>query len=161
MIDLLIEQIIEELANGNSNTLNELLVNELTDKQIINRLDNTRQQELENRKPDFELKGGMFIRAKVDLRGVSNSYNTPERIDIPKGTIFSLPSEGTNRGDVFCKLVEGECTKTLRGHNEGQIRVITPDNSKFDVVGLSEGVKTRYPYDLGLADKTCWEIVTQ
>lgn len=159
MKDLLLQQISEEVKNGNVNSLSELL-DSLNDKEILARLNENNKQILEDRKPNFELKRDMLIRAKVDLRGTSNSYNTPERIDIPKGTILRVPSEGTNRGDVFCKLIEGECTKTLRGGSyEGQTRVMTPESNKYEVVGLIEGVNTRYPYDLGLADKNYWEIV--
>ena len=115
MKDLLVNQISEELKSGNSQTL-DLLLEKLNDEQVLSRLNKMNLQIVEDRKPDFELKGGMLIRAKVDLRGVSNSYNTPERIDIPKGTILRLPNEGTNRGDVFCRVVEGECIVTLRGY---------------------------------------------
>ena len=161
MRDLLIAQISEELANGKTDTLNELLVNELDDKQVLSRLTKDSLAILEERKPDFELKGGMLIRAKVDLKGTSNSYNTPETIDIPKGTILRLPSEGTNRGDVFCKVVEGECIVHVRSmyrDTNGETRVIKADDT-YSVVGLRVGVKTRYPYHLGSADKNCWEIV--
>mgnify|MGYP003348754579 FL=1 len=159
MKDLLVNQISEELKSGNSQTL-DLLLEKLNDEQVLSRLNTMNLQIVEDRKPDFELKGGMLIRAKVDLRGVSNSYNTPERIDIPKGTILRLPSEGTNRGDVFCRVVEGECIVTLRGYYEGEKRQIKAGDT-YSVVGLSEGVKTRCPYDLGVADKNSWEIVTQ
>jgi hypothetical protein len=161
MRDLLIAQISEELANGKTDTLNELLVNELNDKQVLSRLTKDSLAILEERKPDFELKGGMLIRAKVDLKGTSNSYNTPETIDIPKGTILRLPSDGTNRGDVFCKVVEGECIVHCR-HPYGYVGEPTraiKGGDTYSVVGLSVGVKTRCPYDLGLADKNCWEIV--
>ena len=161
MRDLLIKQIADELASGNTDTLNEILVNELNDKQVLSRLTKDSLNILEERKPDFQLKGGMLIRAKKDLRGTSNSYNTPETIDIPKGTILMLPSDGTNRGDVFCHVVEGECIVHVRStyrDTNGETRVIK-GGDKYSVVGLREGVNTRYPYDLGLADKTCWEIV--
>jgi len=161
MRDLLIKQISEELANGKTDTLNEILVNELDDKQVLSRLTKDSLDILEERKPDFELRGGMLIRAKKDLRGTSNSYNTPERIDIPKGTILKVPLEGTRMGDVFCSVVEGECVVHVRSmyrDTNGETSVIrNGDNNNR--VGLNEGVKTRCPYDLGVADKTCWEIV--
>jgi hypothetical protein len=161
MRDLLIKQISDELASGNTDTLNEILVNELDDKQVLSRLTKDSLVILEERKPDFELRGSMLIRAKKDLKGVSNSYNTPERIDIPMGTILRLPKDGTNRGDVFCSVVEGECVVHVRNmyrDTDGETRVIKGGDT-YSVVGLYSGHKTRYPYDLGLADKTCWEIV--
>lgn len=160
MKDLLIKQIADELASGNSETL-EVIIYALDDKQVLSKLNKLNLTILEDRKPDFELKGGMLIRAKKDLGGTSNSYNTPERIDIPKGTILRLPNDGTNRGDVFCSVVEGECIVHVRSmyrNTDGETRVIKGGDT-HRVVGLYEGVKTRYPYDLGLADKTCWEIV--
>ena len=161
MRDLLIKQIVEELASGKTDTLNEILENRLTDNQVLSRLSNDNLNILEDRKPNFKLKDGMLIRAKKDLKGVSNSYNTPERIDIPKGTILKVPLEGTRIGDVFCSVVEGECVVHVRSmyrDTNGETRVIrNGDNNNR--VGLNEGVKTSYPYDLGVADKTCWEIV--
>jgi hypothetical protein len=137
------------------------LVNELDDTQILSRLTNENLAILEERKPNFELKDGMLIRAKIDLRGTSNSYNTPERIDIPKGTILSVPSEGTNRGDVFCRVVEGECIVHCRSmyREPSEPTRAIKGGDIYSRVGLNEGVKTRYPYDLGLADKNFWEIV--
>ena len=161
MRDLLIKQIADELASGNTDTLNEILVNELDDKQVLSRLTKDSLDIIEERKPNFELKGDMLIRAKKDLKGTSNSYNTPETIDIPKGTILRLPSSGTNRGDVFCSVVEGECIVHVRSmyrDTNGETSIIK-GGDKYSVVGLREGVKTRCPYDLGVADKTCWEIV--
>lgn len=161
MRDLLIKQIAEELASGNSNTLNEILESELDDKKVLKRLTKDNLNILEERKPDFKLKEGMLIRAKKDLKGVSNSYSTPERIDIPKGTILKVPIEGTRLGDVFCSVVEGECVVHLRSmyrDTNGETKIIrNGDNNNR--VGLTEGVKTRYPHDLGTADKTCWEII--
>lgn len=161
MRDLLIKQIAEELASGNSNTLNEILESELDDKKVLKRLTKDNLNILEERKPDFKLKEGMLIRAKKDLKGVSNSYSTPERIDIPKGTILKVPLEGTRMGDVFCSVVEGECVvhvRSMHRDTNGETRVIrNGDNNNR--VGLAEGVKTSYPHDLGTADKTCWEII--
>jgi hypothetical protein len=161
MRDLLIKQITDELASGKTDTLNEILASELDEKKILKRLTKENLAILEERKPNFELKGGMLIRAKKDLTGTSNSYNTPERIDIPKGSILKLPNGGTNRGDVFCSLVEGQCVVHLRSmyrDTNGETSIINGgDNHR--VVGLREGVETRYPCDLGLADKTCWEII--
>ena len=160
MKDLLVKQIADELASGNSETL-DVIINVLDDKQVLSKLNKVNLAILEDRKPDFELRGGMLIRAKKDLRGVSNSYNTPERIDIPKGTILRLPKDGTNRSDVFCSVVEGECIVHVRSmyrDTDGETRVIKGGDT-HSVVGLREGNKTSYPYDLGVADKTCWEIV--
>jgi len=157
MKDLLIKQIADEIKTGETTTLDKLLVDF---KNVLGLLNEDNLKILEDRKPNFELKGGMLIRAKKDLIGVSNSYNTPERIDIPKGVILEIPTQGTDRGDVFCKLIEGKCEKTLRGGSyEGQISVMTPESNRFEVVGLRQGVDTRYPCDLGLADKNFWEIV--
>jgi len=157
MKDLLIKQITEEIEKGNTSTLDKLLGDE---KQILSLLNKDNLNIIEDKKPDFVLEGGMLIRAKKDLTGTSNCYNTPERIDIPKGTILQIPSEGTNRGDVFCRLIEGECIKILRGgSHDGEIRIMKPEDNRFDVVGLREGVNTRYPYDLGVAQKEFWELV--
>ena len=161
MRDLLIKQIAEELASGNSNTLNEILESELDDKKVLKRLTKDNLNILEERKPDFKLKEGMLIRAKKDLKGVSNSYSTPERIDIPKGTILKVPIEGTRLGDVFCSVVEGECVVHLRSmyrDTNGETKIIRNGDNN-NTVGLTEGVKTSYPHDLGTADKTCWEII--
>jgi len=152
MKDLLIEQISEELNSGNTNTL-EMLLSKLEEKQILDNLNVEKKQIFEDRKPNFSLKEGMLIKAKADLRGVSNSYNTPERIDITKGTVLRVPNSGTNRGDVFCDVVEGECIKHCRGYSEGEKINVS------DSVGLTQGVNTRCPYDLGVADKLFWEIV--
>lgn len=160
MKDLLIKQIADELASGNSETL-DVIINVLDDKQVLSKLNKVNLAILEDRKPDFELKGGMLIRAKKDLKGVSNSYNTPERIEIPMGTILRLPKDGTSRGDVFCSVVEGECVVHVRNmyrDTDGETRVIKGGDT-HSVVGLFSGHKTRYPYDLGLADKNCWEII--
>ena len=102
-------------------------------------------------------KKGMLIRAKKDLRGVSNSYNTPERIEIKKGTLLVVPGEGTRFGDCFCKIREGKAIKHCRGYNEGEKREMTPENSSRDVIGLGEGYKTA-PYSLGQIDTDFWEI---
>jgi hypothetical protein len=152
MKDLLFKQI----TDGDNNTLS-IILSKLDDKIIKGLLSEKNLQILEDSKPDFALKQGMLIRAKKDLRGVSNSYNTPERIDILKGTILILPSEGTNRGDVFTTIYEGECIIHLRGLCEGEKKKLD-GSCAFSKIGLSEGVKTSYPCDLGMAQKDCWEI---
>jgi hypothetical protein len=162
MKDLLINQITDELASGNSETL-DVIINALDDKQVLSKLSKVNLQIVEDRKPNFELKGGMFIRAKVDLRGVSNSYNTPETISVPKGTILKVPNQGTNRGDVFCSVIEGECIVYCRSmySDPKELTRVIKGGDTHSPVGLREGVNTRYPYDLGLADKSFWEIVEE
>jgi hypothetical protein len=98
------------------------------------------------------------IKALRQLKGVSSSYSTPERIDIPAGTILKVPSSGTNRGDLFCEIIEGEPIVHCRGYNNDKPRTMSP-NSWTDKVGLSEGFNSRYPYDLGVINTDCWEII--
>lgn len=93
----------------------------------------------------IKLVRGMQIKALEDLRGVSNSYNTPERIDISKGTILLIPREGYANGDVFCKIISGECIKTVRPSGE---KVKLRINHSGDVVGLSGGHESA-AYGLG------------
>ena len=109
-------------------------------------------------KIDNKLKSGDLIKAKTNLRGVTNSYNTPERINISKGTILRVPSEGTRMGDVFCTLVEGECTYEQRPISDGEKTNSMKIGSK---VGLSQGHKSYGPYDLGKIDSTAWEKVNK
>lgn len=101
----------------------------------------------------IQAKGGMLIRAKKDLRGVSNSYNTPERIDIKKGTLLLVPPSGTRMGDCFCNLAEGKATLHCRGHNEGELEELKPNAT----IGLREGYSDA-PYSLGTIDTECWDI---
>ena len=86
MKELLIKQIAEEIEKGNLTTLNKMLLDE---KQILSLLNEDNLKIVEDMKPTFAVKSGMRIRAKKDLIGVSNSYNTPERIEIPKGVVLN------------------------------------------------------------------------
>ena len=101
----------------------------------------------------IQAKRGMLIRAKKDLRGVSNSYNTPERIDIKKGTLLLVPPSATRMGDCFCNLVEGKAILHCRGHNKGKVEELKSN----DTIGLREGYSDA-PYSLGTIDTDCWDI---
>lgn len=104
----------------------------------------------------YTLQGGEKIKALKDLKGHSDSFNTPERIVIFKNTILQVPKQGTMRGDVFATVMEGDCKITLRGYCEGQIRNLKP----HEKVGLSEGhIFPPSPYSLGSVDLNMWEII--
>lgn len=100
---------------------------------------------------------GMKIRAKRDIRGVSDSYNTPERIDIKEGAVLLVPASGTRFGDCFCKLLEGvailHCRESF-GFSNGKTREIGSN----DKIGLKEGYETA-PYSLGRIDTEVWEVL--
>jgi len=100
------------------------------------------------------------IKALCQLKGVSSNYNTPERIDIPAGTILKVPASGTSRGDLFCEIIEGEPIVHCRGYNKDKPRTMSPKNFT-DTVGLREGYNSRYPYDLGVINTDCWEIIKE
>ena len=115
----------------------------------------------------ISLRKGMLLKAIIDTVGCSDSYNTPETIDIPKGTIISVPSQGTRMGDVFCELIEGVAFLHSRSPStEGQLRELKPktDNDGkpwVDVIGLIPrgGYKMGGgPWALGKIDLNVWEI---
>lgn len=108
---------------------------------------------------EYLLSHGVVIRAKKDLRAKSSSWNTPENIDVPKGTTLMVMATANN-GDVFVKLMEGVCTLHSRARDrEGEtieLRVNTYGGSDFI---LNQGHKSRHPYDWGLIDLEFWEVV--
>lgn len=101
----------------------------------------------------FNLEKGMIIRAKKDLKGCTNSFNTPETVFIEKGTTLKIPEYGTRMGDVFTTLIDGVATYVSRSPSNkgGHIEATT--------VGLQEGHESNYPQDLGQADIDSWEVV--
>jgi hypothetical protein len=149
--DLLEKEILNDAKNGDTTVLAEILAS-LSDEYVFASLSDKGQESLNWE----ELKIGDKIVALRDTRGISNSYNTPERIDISEGTMLHVYSDGTNRGDVFTKFVSGKAIKHLRGGSyEGQQR----EQVSGDIVGLSgDGHKTRYPYDLGIVDLRVWGV---
>jgi hypothetical protein len=100
---------------------------------------------------------GMKIRARRDVRGVSSSYNTPERIDINEGAVLLVPASGTRFGDCFCRLLEGVAIVNCRGIYEGKKREVQINNN-MDVIGLVEGYEAA-PYSLGRIDTEVWEVL--
>jgi hypothetical protein len=92
------------------------------------------------------LNEGDTITALVNTIGVTNSYNRPERIDIPKGTVLQVPPSGTRMGDVFCNIVEGTAKCGDRTFK------------RFDIVGLGSNHKTSSPWDLGSVEDSVWKI---
>jgi len=106
-----------------------------------------------------KLKGGMIIKSTKPLSGVSDSYNTPERIDIPEGTILKVPSQATRMGDVFCDIVEGEVTvhkRNMYGEDPGPKKT---SNCKVGLIGgygMGGG-----PHILGSIVNQEWKILTE
>ena len=150
-LELLEKQILRDAKNGDTTVLAEIL-GMLDDNQIWNSLSDENQE----RSNFQQLKGGERIKALEDLTGVSNSYNTPERIDIPEGTVLRVGSSGTRFGDCFCTLLEGAPILHCRGRGiEGQKKEMQVGSSR---IGLSEGYKTA-PYSLGQIDLRVWEII--
>jgi hypothetical protein len=148
--ELLEKQIIEDSKNGDTTVLAEIL-SQLPDEVVFGSLSD-KNQELSK----YEvLKGGDNITALVDLQGVSTSFNTPELIKIPKGTILQVPHQGTSRGDVFCTIADGKATliSRARGSEGEEIEL-----KRFAKVGLRMGHKTRCPYDLGMVETSKWKI---
>jgi len=153
--NVLEKQIITDISNFDTTILSEIL-SLLTDEQVFNSLSDKNQEGLNF----HQLKGGEYIKALVDTRGVSNSYNTPERIDIKKGTILECPNSGTRMGDAFASLVSGNAVKHCRGYNEGEKQELKPSVPRGirAIVGLSGGYNSA-PYSLGQIDLRVWEII--
>jgi len=148
-LELLEKQILNDAKNGDTTVLAEILES-LDEEYIFNSLSDVNQE-----RTNFQhLKGGERIVALVNTNGVSNSYNTPERIDIEKGTILRCPNSGTRMGDAFATLVRGNAVKHCRGYNEGEKQKLKGG----DTVGLSGGYKSA-PYSLGSIDLRVWEII--
>lgn len=164
--NILINQVVSELTNGGSTETLIKLVNTFNEKFIMECLDDTFKQIYEDSKPNFELKQGMVIRAKKDLRGRSTNWNSPENIDIPKGTIVKV-TDGARNGDVFVTLIEGECITHRRDSDSirkyGATYPITPSkhSSINTTLILQEGMNSRHPWDFGIAVKNSWEIVRE
>lgn len=96
------------------------------------------------------------IKAKRDLKGISNSYSTPERIDIKKGAVLKVTGTGTRFGDAFCNLSEGKATRHVRSNDErdGTLKEVNIGGT----IGLSEGYETA-PYSLGRINTEDWEVL--
>ena len=148
-LDLLEKQILSDAKDGDTTVLAEIL-SSLDEEYVFNSLSDANQE-----KSNFQqLLGGERIKALKDTIGVSNSYNTPERIDIEKGTILRCPYSGTRFGDAFATLVSGNSIKHCRGYNDGEKQVVEVGGT----IGLGGGYKTA-PYSLGQIDLRVWEII--
>lgn len=92
----------------------------------------------------IELKYGMILRAKKDLRTGSIFGCNDDNI-CKKNTIV-FPKNPTSKGDVTCKEI-------------GRIEAdnFIPFDGKDDF--FKEGHSTTRPYDLGYIDPTKWEII--
>lgn len=152
----LLGQILNEIKNGSTTSLVDVL-NQLTDKQITNCLNQESKEYLESIRLDFELKKGMKLRAKKDLKGKDTNWGSPSMVDIPEGTIFELDS-AENNGDLFAILLEGTCVCNSREGNPYQMKPKTHPILKTHII-LVDGKSSRHPYDFGLALKSCWEII--
>jgi len=148
-LELLEEQILDDAKNGDTTVLAEILES-LDEEYIFNSLSDDNQK----KRKFQQLRGGERIVALVNTNGVSNSYNTPERIDIEKGTILRCPNSGTRMGDAFATLVSGNSIKHCRGYNEGEKQVVGVGGT----IGLGGGYKAA-PYSLGQIDLRVWEII--
>lgn len=106
------------------------------------------------------LEKGMKLKALRNMKGTSNSYNTPELIDIPKGTVLHAKNEGTRMGDAFTHIIEGECTKHVRHMYDKEVdgTLSTMSPTKDWIVGLRDGYESA-PYSLGYIHLDYWEIV--
>ncbi len=148
-LELLEKQILNDANNGDTTVLAEILES-LDEEYIFNSLSDVNQE-----RTNFQqLKGGEHIVALVNTNGVSNSYNTPEDIDIEKGTILKCPNTGTRMGDVFTTLVSGNAVKHCRGYNKGEKQA----QKHGDIIGLSGGYNSA-PYSLGCIDLRVWKII--
>ena len=106
----------------------------------------------------YNLKPGMLIRAKRDLRSSTRSWNSPQRSTIKENTVLMVPSRGTSYGDVgprYVGIIDAEGKFTSFASKGG--RIIGGQGEDF----LREGHTTRCPEDLGLADPDAYEIVGQ
>ena len=152
----LLEQISKEIKAGSTSTLVSV-INLLSKEQITANYTQETKDYLESISVDFELKKGMKLRAKKELRARDTCWNKPSTIIIPKGTIFEL-SSAENNGDLFAILREGTCVCNRR---DGDPYDVTP--SKFssynEYVILLEGRTSRHPYDFGMALKSAWELL--
>jgi len=97
---------------------------------------------------ELELEYGMLLRAKKRLRTCDRSFNSPSTTYVEKDTVVIIANEGTSRGDVGCKAIG-----LFNEHN-----VFTPLPNLSDDF-FREGHRTRCPYDKGIVDLKCWELV--
>jgi hypothetical protein len=160
---IIVEQIIRDLENGKSSeTLHKVLESSNNDF-LFKCLDELSLQIIEKSKPDFELKKGMRIRAKLNLRGKSCNWNSPEMIDIPAGAIVEVNDNASN-GDLFVCLIEGVCIQHRRDSKEPTLELHPKEDVRHDMLRqkfiLIDGKNSRHPYDWGIAEKSCWEILT-
>lgn len=103
---------------------------------------------------EYKLEPGNRIKAIKDTEGRTSSYDYPGKIEIPAGTVLEVPTYGTRKGDVFCKVIEG---KPVYHHKNG----VSEHSPLNDLpVGLLEGHGTSAPEDLGVIDTNIWEVVT-
>lgn len=153
---VLLEQISKEIKAGSTTTLVSVL-SLLSEKQILDNHNQETKDRLEAIRVDFELKKGMKVRAKKELRAKNTNWGSPSTVIIPEGTIFELDSAESN-GDLFAILLEGTCTCNRRDEDQYEMIPATHPRLKTHVI-LVEGKNSRHPYDFGLALKSCWEIV--
>jgi hypothetical protein len=149
--DLLEKEILNDAKNGDTTVLAEILAS-LSDEYVFASLSDKGQESLNF----HQLKGGELIESLVDTNGVSNSYNTPEHIEIKKGTILKCGNEGTRFGDAFTKFVSGNAIKHCRGYKEGQMQI----QQAGDTIGLRGGYNSA-AYSLGQIDLRIWKIVSE
>ncbi len=148
--DLLEQEILSDAKNGDTTVLAAILES-LTDEYVYASLSDEGQESLNW----YELKEGDKIICLKNTFGLSNSYNTPEKIDIFKGTMLVV-TESSSHGHCFTKFIHGNAVKYLRGRGyEGQ----TSEQGLGDKIILNGGHKSRSPYDLGLINLRIWKLV--
>ena len=90
--------------------------------------------------------GGKII-ALRDLEGHDISFDQPLKVIIKEGAFLQIPSQLTRRGDLICKVLDGEII-VMNGEKSQEYGV----GSK---VGLVEGWKSEM-YELGSTDDKDW-----
>lgn len=153
---VLLEQIKKEIKAGSTSTLVNV-IHLLTEKQISDNYTQETKDYLESIRVDFELKKGMKLRAKKELKAKDCCWNSPSTIIVPEGAIVELSSAESN-GDLFAVLLEGTCTCNRRDGLPYLVQPSTHPRMTTDII-LVEGKKSRNPFDFGLGFKTHWEIV--
>lgn len=93
-------------------------------------------------------KSGQVFEALQDTHGHDNSYSSPSKIDIPKGSLLIARSDsGTNRGDYFMGL-----------YPQGtDLASVTIDGSS-EVVDVYKG-HTFHPYDVSHLDPRYFKLL--
>ena len=155
---VLLEQISKEIKAGSTSTLVNV-INLLTDKQISENLNQDSKDYLESIKVDFELKKGMIIKSKRNLRAKDCNWNSPSNVDVPEGTIVEVSSAESN-GDLFVNLINGTCLCNRRDGDPYEMKPSIHPRVTTNII-LVEGRSSRHPYDFGLALKSHWEIIQQ